>query len=97
MFPFPGNLPSVRIRGDLALIGVCTALPTKPFVAAGEVGSKQLEKLETILEALRELPVETHWKEIPWRPNFGEAIEDARKEDKPILLWVMNGHPCGMT
>ena len=50
-----------------------------------------------ILKALQELPVETHWKEIPWRPNLGEAIEEARKEDKPILLWIMNGHPCGMT
>ena len=50
-----------------------------------------------IRKALNSQPVETHWKEIPWRPNFGEAIEEARKEDKPILLWMMNGHPCGMT
>ena len=50
-----------------------------------------------ILKALRKLPVKTYWKEIPWRPSFGEAIKDARKADKPILLWVMNGHPCGMT
>ena len=50
-----------------------------------------------ILKALQNLPVKTYWKEIPWRPNFGEAIKDARKEDKPILLWAMNGHPCGMT
>ena len=50
-----------------------------------------------IRKALNSQPVETHWKEIPWRPNFGEAIEEARKADKPILLWMMNGHPCGMT
>ena len=50
-----------------------------------------------ILKVLQKLPVETHWKEIPWRPNFTDAIEDAQKEDKPILLWAMNGHPCGMT
>ena len=55
------------------------------------------ETYPAILEALRNLPVESHWKEIPWRPNFGEGIKDARQEDKPILLWVMNGHPCGMT
>ena len=40
---------------------------------------------------------ESHWKQIPWRPDLGMAIEEARKEDKPILLWAMNGHPCGMT
>ncbi len=50
-----------------------------------------------ILKTLQKPPVETHWNEIPWRPNFTEAIGDARKEDKPILLWIMNGHPCGMT
>ena len=50
-----------------------------------------------ILKTLQKPPVETHWNEIPWRPNFTEAIGDARREDKPILLWIMNGHPCGMT
>ena len=40
---------------------------------------------------------ESHWQKIPWRPNLGVAIDEARKEDKPILLWMMNGHPCGMT
>ncbi len=37
------------------------------------------------------------WTEIPWRPNLAEAIREARAQDKPILLWMMNGHPCGMT
>ena len=50
-----------------------------------------------ILKTLQKPPVETYWNEIPWRPNFTEAIGDARREDKPILLWIMNGHPCGMT
>ena len=50
-----------------------------------------------ILRNLKTLPVDTHWDEIPWRPNFTEAILEARKKDKPILLWIMNGHPCGMT
>lgn len=54
MFSFPGVLPSVRIRGDLALVGVCTAVPTKPFFAGGTVGASQLEQLETTLLDLRE-------------------------------------------
>ena len=40
---------------------------------------------------------ESGWREIPWRPNLGEAIVEARQKNKPILLWMMNGHPCGMT
>ena len=50
-----------------------------------------------ILKVLQKLPVKTYWKTIPWRPSFSEAIKEARKADKPILLWAMNGHPCGMT
>ena len=42
-------------------------------------------------------PPKELWSEIPWRPSLAEAIEEARKADKPILLWMMNGHPCGMT
>ncbi len=50
-----------------------------------------------VFKALQKPPVKTYWKTIPWHPSFGEAIKVARKEDKPILLWSMNGHPCGMT
>ena len=37
------------------------------------------------------------WTDISWRPNLAESIREAREQDKPILLWMMNGHPCGMT
>ena len=51
----------------------------------------------TVLAAIRFRPPREQWTEIPWRPNLAEAIEEAREQDKPILLWMMNGHPCGMT
>ena len=51
----------------------------------------------TIRQSLTSPKDESGWREIPWRPNLGEAIIEARKENKPILLWIMNGHPCGMT
>ena len=35
--------------------------------------------------------------EIPWRTEFGKAVIDADRQDKPILLWAMNGHPLGCT
>jgi 3',5'-cyclic AMP phosphodiesterase CpdA len=46
----PGSLfPSVRIRDEIALIGVCTARPSVPFLAVGTIGQGQLQKLEKIL------------------------------------------------
>ncbi|MDP6979884.1 MAG: metallophosphoesterase [Myxococcota bacterium] len=51
---FPAPLPTVRVRGDLALVGVCTAVATPPFMASGRVGPAQLERLKGVLEDLRE-------------------------------------------
>lgn len=37
------------------------------------------------------------WQRIDWLPSYREGLETAAKEQKPILLWVMNGHPLGCT
>jgi 3',5'-cyclic AMP phosphodiesterase CpdA len=46
------DFPFVRRIGDVALVGVSTAVPTAPFVAAGELGQAQLDRLGTMLETL---------------------------------------------
>jgi 3',5'-cyclic AMP phosphodiesterase CpdA len=48
----PDAFPSVRVRGELALVGVCTAQPTPPFAATGSVGTVQLERLDRALAEL---------------------------------------------
>ncbi len=48
----PAEFPSVRVRGALALVGVCTAQPTPPFAATGRVGADQLARLDGVLERL---------------------------------------------
>ncbi len=40
---------------------------------------------------------ELQWRKIPWQPTFWDAVVLAQKEDKPILLWAMNGHPLACT
>ena len=40
---------------------------------------------------------ELAWCKIPWRSSFLDGIWHAIKEEKPLLLWVMNGHPLGCT
>jgi 3',5'-cyclic AMP phosphodiesterase CpdA len=44
--------PSVRIRGPVALVGVCTAQPVGVARASGTVGARQLGRLERILQEL---------------------------------------------
>ena len=36
---------------------------------------------------------ELAFREIPWRTSFWEAVVEAQEQDRPILLWAMNGHP----
>lgn len=40
---------------------------------------------------------ELAWEQIPWRPSFLTGLRDAAAANKPLLLWVMNGHPLGCT
>jgi 3',5'-cyclic AMP phosphodiesterase CpdA len=47
---FDDLFPTLRIRGQIALIGVSTARPNTPYLAIGSIGAFQLKKLETILK-----------------------------------------------
>ena len=37
------------------------------------------------------------WTRIPWLSSFSEGMIQANTQQKPVLLWVMNGHPLGCT
>lgn len=51
--PETRGFPYVRRVGEVALIGVNSAVETPPFVSAGEVGHQQREALGRVLDALR--------------------------------------------
>ena len=50
--PARNGFPYVRRFGNIALVGLCSGIPTAPFVAAGEVGTDQRAALEPILAEL---------------------------------------------
>jgi 3',5'-cyclic AMP phosphodiesterase CpdA len=47
----PPAFPYVRRRGDVALIGLSSAVPTAPFLASGSLGSTQRAALGPMLDA----------------------------------------------
>jgi 3',5'-cyclic AMP phosphodiesterase CpdA len=47
------GFPFLRRRGEVALIGLDTGVPTAPFVASGTLGKKQLAALGALLEKTR--------------------------------------------
>lgn len=40
---------------------------------------------------------EMAWADVPWRATFWEAVREGARDERPILLWAMNGHPLGLT
>lgn len=77
----PGMFPFVRRVGPLALVGVCSAMPTRPLVAAGRVGPEQMAALDDVLERLgREGLVRVvliHHPPLPGQTAPRRALQDA--------------------
>ena len=48
-------------------------------------------------EFIRPTKSELAWAEIPWRSTFYDGLVESEREQKPLLLWVMNGLPLGCT
>jgi hypothetical protein len=40
---------------------------------------------------------ESRWQAIGWRQTVSDGLRDAAVADRPLLLWLMNGHPLGCT
>ena len=49
------------------------------------------------LAFIRPAEEELKWRKVRWHRSLSEAAAEARQLERPILLWTMNGHPCGET
>jgi 3',5'-cyclic AMP phosphodiesterase CpdA len=78
-----GRFPYLRRRGPLALVGLSSAIPTKPFVATGRLGAPQLAAAESLLRALGTEPgrpfrvVMIHHPPQPGGASPGRELKDA--------------------
>ena len=73
--------PSLRVRGDIAFIGLSTACPKPPFMATGTVGPEQLARLPALLDntAARGLfrVVYLHHSLLPGKDTWRKRLTDA--------------------
>jgi 3',5'-cyclic AMP phosphodiesterase CpdA len=78
-----GQFPYLRRRGPLALVGLSSAIPTKPFVASGRLGTAQLAATEALLRTLATEPgrpcrvVMIHHPPHPGGASPGRELKDA--------------------
>ena len=61
---------------------------------APELAADAVDAWRTYLVARSD---EDAWRRIPWSTTLADGIVRANTAAKPLLLWVMNGHPLGCT
>ena len=94
--------PSLRVRGDIAFIGVSTGCPKPPLMATGTAGTEQLQRLPALLQtaAARDLfrVVYLHHCPLPglekWRKRLTDApaVEALLAEHGAELVLHGHGH-----
>lgn len=59
-------------------------------------GSLSVDEFERLHAELRPSPEEA-WRTIPWQTSLIGAQATAAREQKPLFIWAMDGHPLGCT
>jgi 3',5'-cyclic AMP phosphodiesterase CpdA len=75
------GFPFIRRRGEVALIGLSTGLPTAPFMATGRLGQRQLARLAEALEQTRDsfrIVLIHHPPASPLRRYFRRLVDGAQ-------------------
>jgi 3',5'-cyclic AMP phosphodiesterase CpdA len=83
--------PFVRMVGPVALIGLNSAVPTRPLVASGRLGTRQLLHVAAVLERLARASV-FRLVLIHHPPLPGQAKRYRDLEDAAALETVLAGH-----
>ena len=94
------QFPYLRIRGQVALIGLSSGVPTAPFLASGRVGKEQLAAFSRILSApeLKHLARVVMIHHPPYRigARFGRGLMDAPQFETIIARHgadlIIHGH-----
>lgn len=94
------HFPFLRRRGNVAIIGLSTAVPTPPLSARGWLGKKQIEDLAILLEKLSAEQVFRiiliHHPPLPGQNKWRKAMADTREFVDVIRMFgadlILHGH-----
>jgi 3',5'-cyclic AMP phosphodiesterase CpdA len=92
--------PYVRVRGDVALIGLSSGVPTAPLLASGELGERQREALRLALTEVGQKGlirvVMIHHPPHIRGASFGRGLRDSKAFERVIAEagaeLILHGH-----
>jgi hypothetical protein len=82
----------MRWIGVLVLVGV---IALTGQARGGDGLSEELQTLKAKRDAIKHAPSLMRWRDIPWLTDLNEGLEVAKKEQRPIFLWVSGDEPLG--
>ena len=62
-------------------------------LVADDLSDAEYRRLQKLLRPDDSEP----WRTIPWKIGLLDAQHTAARENKPIFIWAMDGHPLGCT
>ena len=72
---------------------VFVQMGSPPPLHGVELTEAEFRRLHRKLQPAADEP----WRTIPWKIALLDAQKTAAKEQKPIFIWAMDGHPLGCT
>ena len=111
MFPWMGENLAIRNNGKRSAMSAVVAGLAILLCGCASIGrshpvtddfpSSEAELWQVDFDKWRDLISPTSdelaFERIAWSASLGEGFERAGVEQKPLLLWMMNGHPLGRT
>jgi hypothetical protein len=76
---------------------VSKVIPLLFALVSSTTSAPGMDNLESSIAAILPTAEEDRWLDIPWHTNLMQARLEAQQMNRPLFLWVMNGHPLGCT
>lgn len=86
---------SILRSWGVSILSIALIVAALPNQAAQKADTAQ--SLDAKIATVLPRPQEERWLTIPWRTNLMQARLEAQNLNRPIFLWIMNGHPMGCT
>jgi hypothetical protein len=84
---------SLGIVAMLLAAGIGRGADQEPPLQSPRLSPEYATKRDQILPS----PSERSYRSIAWRNSVLRGVVDAQKNDRPVMIVLMNGHPLGCT